>query len=546
MLKIALLWLISLLLCAPPLTFLGGRLLLQVMPPDAPRLLLSSFLMAAFAVSAVCVMCRGVLARLARLTAVDLGQAVCICLFATAVALPRLLALDSHIPLAIYDDNWHLQKIVTLVATFPDLQHYLFPDLDFSYYFYAYIVPAAVYALKPGLNLKAVWAGYLAVVSGAMSLLLVMCFNLFLPELKRMRRLFALAITFMGGLHEWPVIVAAWRAGQQNWHTEWWAAQLGLPLQVSSFYTSHVWAPQHVLGLGLFGVIYGMLYRMKRAGLAGLLVGMLLGIQAGFSVPVALLSTLYVALHVLAGMAGNPKRQACLAICCVPGLAATLLPVAGHFLDKEGTLFLCCNAALLPRYILFLAVEFGALLLLFGLYCQRVLRGQMGADGAGLANVLFVIAALAVLFCVQSRGFNVVYYRGLLPVQLVLCLAGACALSSLRPRLRLLAIALVCLQSVSFAPEMLAVAKRSADASALRLPEDVVRINQTAALAELISVPYHADVDGFMLNTYINNIFRMKDVARRFYCEGKIDSNNLVYLNNSGLQSLQATCRTAR
>jgi hypothetical protein len=275
---------------------------------------------------------------------------------------------------------------------------------------------------------------------------------------------------------------------------------------------------------------------------------MLLGIQAGFSLQVAFFSGLYLVLYVLIGLPRDPKRSTALAFCCMPGLALTLLPIAGSFLDKGGTVFFSGSVALLARYMLFLFVEFGGLLVLVALYCYGVLRRRVPPDHCARANILFVIATVVILFCVQSKGFNVFYYRGMLPAQIIISFMAVMGLAGLTGKRAFFhALVNICLvvQITSFVPEMLAVAKRSLDArsSTFRLPEEIIRINRQAPLTETISIPYRMDVDGFVLNTYVNNIFRMKDAARQFYCEGRIDSNNLVYLDNKGAQSLRAACK---
>jgi hypothetical protein len=468
-------------------------------------------------------------------------------LFAFLVAFPRFAAISPGIPAAVYDDQWHLQKIVSVFGTFPDFKHYLFPGLKFSYYFYAYIIPAVAYTLKTGLNLKMVWAFYIFAAAISLSTLLLLCFNAFLPASGKVRTVFALSITFMGGLHEWPYVFYAWFTGLKNWHTEWWAKDIGLNMQVSSFYSTHFWAPQHVCGLAIFGLIFYMLQKMESKKKAGFACGLLLGIQAGFSVYVAIFSLLYILLYILFRLWKQWKEYVSMGTFLFAGMCITLLPIFKYFIDKEGTIFFVGDVLLIPHYVLFLVVEFGAMLVLFYFYGLGVFGAEDRMDRDGRIHVVFIIVTFVLLFCFQSKGFNVLSYRSILPAQILFYFSGSLMIDRLKNKsyfLKYAVMVLLCIQMAGFIPEMLAMTKKNIDCrkSTFRLPDNIVRINAQAPFTEIFTIPYK-DVDSITLNISIHNIFRLKDVSERFFCEGKVDTNNMVYLSNKGIETIKRACR---
>lgn len=161
------------------------------------------------------------------------------------------------------------------------------------------------------------------------------------PRAVRARKelFFAGMLTFMGGLREWPYPLYAWSEGFQNWHTEWWAREIGFYLQISSFYSTHFWAPQHVCGLALFGLLFYVLRTMAHGARAGFVCGLLLGIQAGFSVYVAIFSGLYVFLYICTGLFKSCKQYTCMGILLATGFSLAVLPLAPYFIGKQGTIF---------------------------------------------------------------------------------------------------------------------------------------------------------------------------------------------------------------
>ena len=546
-----LLWLCAVLLICPPAAFLAGLLLQQAAAIDPPRLLHVSLLAAAVLTTALFPAGKKQLAEMltsCRPDRLQLGIVVC---FALLVALPRCAAIGPDLPVAVYDDNWHLQKAVSVFATFPDLKHYLFPDRDLSYYFYAYMIPAAVYSIKTGLNLKAVWGAYVFTVALCVSYLLLVCFNAFLPQRGRSRLLFALAITALGGLHEWPCIVTSWITARPNWHTEWWATAMGLSTQISSLYSTDFWAPQHACGLALFGPVFYLLQKTGPRIKSGLLCGLLVGIQAGFSVYVALFTGIFFLLYLAAGRCPGLKERIMSGALFGAGLAASLAPLAPRFIGQQGTLFWAANVSRVPHYLLFLAVEFGALIILYALYAFPAAddRGRAGADRR--VHTLFILLTCGMLFCFQSRGFNVFSYRSMLPAQVLLYWAAARSwegTARLSPLLRRAVIAMLYVQMTGFVPELMAMTKKHLDcrSASLRLPGDILSINSRAGFTDVFTIPYRRGISGPALNVYLHHIFRLKDVPLRFYCEGKIDRNNLVYLNSAAISALNAACRERR
>ena len=103
------------------------------------------------------------------------------------------------------------------------------------------------------------------------------------------------------------------------------------------------------------------------------------------------------------------------------------------------------------------------------------------------------------------------------------------------------------LQLTGFAPEMIAMVKKHYDVrtSTIRLPETVVTINQSRTLTDVIAMPYSPDIDStWIFNTLINNMFRQKNIDKRYFCKGTLDPNNLVYLNSADTAILRTACAT--
>ena len=104
---------------------------------------------------------------------------------------------------------------------------------------------------------------------------------------------------------------------------------------------------------------------------------------------------------------------------------------------------------------------------------------------------------------------------------------------------------LLCIQLSGFVPEMLAMTKKHIDGhkNRARLSPDIVRINREAAFDRLVSIPYGEKLHAITLNLQVHNLFRMKSLAKRYYCEKKIDANNMVYLSGRSVAVLKAECR---
>jgi hypothetical protein len=80
----------------------------------------------------------------------------------------------------------------------------------------------------------------------------------------------------------------------------------------------------------------------------------------------------------------------------------------------------------------------------------------------------------------------------------------------------------------------------------VRLPKAVVAINQTRALNDCIAIPYASKLNSaWRFNTLINNMFRKKNIDKRYFCIGTLDPNNLVYLNSEDSRLLRAACAEA-
>lgn len=544
--QIMLLWAAALLLFAPPLTYVLGKLVACAAAVPPPMLLWMCCAAACLMSTAVFVFTlqrMGTRLRAWLPTPVQLGIIV---LFALCVAVPRLITLDPGLPLAVYDDNWHCQKMVSVFGSFPDFSHYLFPELKLSYYFYAYVPPAAVYSLITGLGLKSVWAGYVFVLVLSLYALIMTCCNRLLPEFKGCRTMFALMITFLGGLHEWPCIIAAWTRGLPDWHTEWWAKAVGLDLQVSSLYTACFWAPQHICGLALFALCAALLKDRLRRG-AVCLCGLIAGVQAGFSAYVALATVLYVCVRLIGPGCGGLRDRLLHALCFAAGSVPVFLLVADCFAGRQGSIAFVSRLDRLPEFLFFLAIEFGVLLalpLMYGFTKRARDETHMGCA----ADLAWIAVLLALVFCVRSSGFNVISYRMLLPAQVLLVLYAAAQLERINKGSRALKFAVYALLAVQlggFAPEMLAMSKKQFDmrSGGPRLPETVIAVNSSSGLSDVVALPFVPGLNSVRtLNTLVNNIFRLKKLDARYFCSGVLDRNNCVYLNSADMAALQKEC----
>ncbi len=541
-------WLSAILLFVPPLAFILGAACAGISPLEPPVLLQACCLAAVVLVSAFLFVFKKKLARIlepCRPTPAQVFIALC---FAFVITVPRLIASQAALPEAIHDDPWHYQKIVSVFATFPALKHFLFPEFDFGYYFYAYMLPAAAYTLKTGLNLKMLWAVYTGLTAGCLTLFVILCINGCLPRSAIAKTFFALLVTAGGGLHEWPVMIRAWMSGAGNWHTEWWAQGMGLDMQVSNFYSTYFWAPQHAHGLALFALVFAFLMRAGDTMRVWFVCGLLLGLEAGFSVYAALFSSLFAGCLLLVGMWARPKEQLARAACLAAGLGLGILPVAGFYLDMKGSLGFTVPLKQLPVYGLFYVAEFGVLLVLFVLYCKRVFAARDDGSRQGRCIVLFIALSFIAIVCLKSSGFNIISYRGMLPAQLLLAFTGALVIArpahQARGFLWWAATALLCLQLTAFVPELLAMTKRCLDCrrSPFRLQENVVRINAEEPLAAVVDIPYRPGVSTMQLNVLLNNIFRPKNVAKEYFCEGTLYGNNLVYLGQTDQEALKRAC----
>jgi hypothetical protein len=547
---LTILWIAAILLFVPPLTCALGTIKALV-PALTPPELLSVCCVAA------CVLVSAVFAFIIKRTGLQLRpylpsrfQTLVIVLFAACVTFPRLIALGPDMPLAVYDDNWHYQKMVSIFSTFPDVSHYLFPEFKLSYYFYGYIIPAAAYSMKSSINLKIIWVSYLFVAVLSLYMLIMTCFNTLLPRTHSARTLFALMITFLGGLHEWPCLAAAVFKGQSNWHTEWWAQGIGLDLQVSSLYTACFWAPQHICGLAVFALIVLLLNTSHRRWIY-LMCGLLAGIQAGFSAYVALATGIYVVLSLIHPASGSFRSRLINGLCFGAGCIVTVLPIAGCFIGRQDSLVFAPRFSLIAEYVLFLFVEFGVVLILLVMGCIGW-RNRSHKRAPFFVDTVFIILMVVLLFCLKSSGFNVLSYRMLLPVQVLLGLYAVLQLEHMKYRkgaLKTVVIAMLSIQLTGFAPEMIAMAKKHYDVQigTARLPKAVIAINQTRALTDCIAIPSASELNSaWRFNTLINNMFRRKNIDKRYFCNNTLDPNNLVYLNSEDTKLLRTACTAAR
>ena len=351
-------------------------------------------------------------------------------------------------------------------------------------------------------------------------------------------------------LHGWPRLAVAVFKGQPNWHTEWWAQVLGLDLQVSSFYTACFWAPQHICGLAVFALIVLLLNTSHRTWIY-FLCGLLTGIQAGFSAYVALATGIYVLLSLIRPASGSFRTRLMGVACFGAGCMLTIAPIADCFIGRHDSLVFAPRFSLIAEYLLFLSVEFGVLLILLVMYCIGW-RNRTDRHASFFVGTAFIAIMFILLFCIKSSGFNVFSYRSLLPAQVLLSLYAVLQLEQinyLKHSLKIVVMALLCLQLTGFAPEMLAMAKNHYDVrtSTIRLPETVVAINQSRALTDVIAMPYVPDRDSVLIfNTLINNMFRQKNIDKRYFCNGTLDPNNLVYLKDKDIAMLRKACETAQ
>jgi hypothetical protein len=220
-------------------------------------------------------------------------------------------------------------------------------------------------------------------------------------------------------------------------------------------------------------------------------------------------------------------------------------------MGRQDSLVFAPRFSLAAQYLLFVSVEFGVLLILLAMYCISW-RKRTDRCTSFFADTAFIATMFILLFCLKSSGFNVLSYRMLLPAQLLLGLYAVLQLEHIKHRkgvLKPVVITMLGLQLTGSAPEMIAMAKNHYDVriSTVRLPKAVVAINQTRALNDCISIPYASELNSaWRFNTLINNMFRQKNIDKRYFCIGTLDPNNLVYLNKKDSAMLRKACETAQ
>lgn len=538
-------WGCGLLVLGSPATFVLGRTLAAVWPARPPVVLSVSWVVVVVGAMAAGWLWRSQLRELVVVGRLDWVQWVLLVVFIAVVTGPRFVGLDTGLPVAVYDDHWHLQKMASVMGSFPDLRHFLFPDLRLSYYFYAYLAPSACHALAPLVPLRVCWAVFVGVTAACVWLFMIVVLNPQLGRSRAARRGFALGLTLLGGLHEWPWLIRTVAAGSGEMHSEWWARSIGVDAQISSPFSTAFWAPQHALGLAIFVVVYRLIRNRPEATVrTGLLAGALLGVLAGFSVYVGLSAALYVALWGCQLLRRSPGHGLAVLAATAAGFGAAVAPILGYLVGRSGNIGLVFDLGTVAVWPIFLVVELGVLLPLFITY----LVNDRGLDASvdRWRDGVFVAVLLLMPIVLRSEGINVISYRALLPAQLVLILLAAAAVDVTKGwpgwcRRSMAGVAVV--QAAAFIPEATAMTWLQLDARhRSRLPDSILRINADSPLDEVVKIPFQPGVSTRELSANVLHIYRIKDLDRTWYCAGLVEDNHLVYLNEDDLAALDRGC----
>lgn len=375
--------------------------------------------------------------RIARAT-----WALCVLLLPVLLILPRVNLLWSApgappVP-AIPDDYWHVSEIAAVAATGIPPGHYLEPAAPLSFYYGAWVLPAAACrAMGGALAVREA----LAVHAFVVQLVFVAAVAFVLRRRARhpaARAFGLLSLAFLGGLDAWFVPAGV--------HCEWWQLRIGWlasNIQVSNMVTHLMWVPHHVQAGA--AVLAGWIVatetgpgaeRTKAAAL-----GLLGAAAAGASAFVALSGGVLVVTGFLS--AGTADRRRAFLRVAVPAalLAAVLaLPLARIYLGREPLLrpspfrILFSGRIVLDKLLTLpllpvvgpgvLAIELGLVFVLFVLWS---VRDRPWRSGRWEARVLFWFPAAycALIFLVSAKGANNFSTRGMLPAQTLMLIAAA-------------------------------------------------------------------------------------------------------------------------
>jgi len=386
--------------------------------------------------------------------------------FAAIANIPRLdmfLAGGATRSIPLFDGTWHLAQLVSVARSGIPPDHYLFPTAQLAHYYGGWIYPAVIGNASPGLSLARAMAIYSWVVAFAFAGL-AYCVLQRLVRTAPARLLGISFFTILGGLDLFASLPSISQI-------DWWQARAGWLVshqQISQWITLYEWVPHHLFAGALF--LMGMWLWTSladRSVLRNAAVAALLGLSFSISPFVFAGNALAVSIvlfHARRSLAEGVRRAprvafalAALLIVCV---AVPTLPVAGVYLRHESVISLSdwrvplvealrggqTVYAPLDKALTILGlpiigpivgfIELGAPILLYAAWwIVRAYRRPVALwtplDALiALQPPTFFLVTVLVLDSVGTLSM-----RGLIPSQILVCLASALMLEQATPLL---------------------------------------------------------------------------------------------------------------
>ncbi len=223
--------------------------------------------------------------------------------FAAFVSLPRLEMFihgNQARVAATWDEYWHIAELTSVARSGIPPHHYFFPDASLVYYYWSWVLPAALgnqFLGQVSLARALAIHGYIQV-----AMFLGMGYVLIRTNTRSwFGRILGMSFfSFAGGFDYFAAFGSFATIGQD---IEWWQAGvrwLHSGIQFSSFPTLYVWVPQHVAG-GFAFLLGLVMWRHIRANpwIKAACLGWLLAFAAGTSAFVALFSLIALVLWAL-------------------------------------------------------------------------------------------------------------------------------------------------------------------------------------------------------------------------------------------------------
>lgn len=211
--------------------------------------------------------------------------------FGLILFLPRVPYLLEHLLgyalIPIGDDGFHIPNLASIIHTpqFPPKSTY--DNREYLAYYYAAWIPGAAFY----------YTGLISTVKQALALLkLLYCFFIAYFPVYASKVLFSnskLRVTFLILCFLYGGFDFVYWVSSLNFvpsHSEWWAADFGIEVQFSNFFTLALWTPQHLLS-GL-SILYAMFVLSKSDRAVTYALAGLFFLSGLFSSPFATFGTL--------------------------------------------------------------------------------------------------------------------------------------------------------------------------------------------------------------------------------------------------------------